>query len=86
MIKYHMNFYIAEVLMAFEYLHGKNIIYRDLKPENIIISMEGRGHIKICDFGFSKKLESRKDMKTYTKCGTPTFLAPEIVVGRGHSF
>ena len=42
--------------------------------------------IKIADFGFSKKLESRKDMKTYTKCGTPTFLSPEVVVGRGHSF
>lgn len=39
MIKYHMNFYIAEVLMALEYLHNKQIIYRDLKPENIIISM-----------------------------------------------
>ena len=79
-----MTFYIAEVIMALEYLHSKNIVYRDLKPENIIISIQGRGHIKLCDFGFAKRLN--KEHKTKTNCGTPTFIAPEILFGKGHSF
>ena len=82
-IKEHMTFYISDVILALEYLHSKNIVYRDLKPENIIISMSAHGHIKLCDFGFAKKIS--KDQKTKTNCGTPTFLAPEILFGKGHS-
>jgi len=72
------RFYAAEVLLAFEYLHARDIIYRDLKPENLLL--DSRGHIKIADFGFAKKIEYR----TYTLCGTPDYLAPEIILNKGH--
>jgi protein kinase A/protein kinase X len=73
-------FYICEIVLAFEYLHSLNIAYRDLKPENILIDKEG--HVKITDFGFAKHLND----KTYTLCGTPEYLAPEIIQNRGHHF
>ena len=72
------KFYAAEVLLAIEYLHKElDIIYRDLKPENILIGLEG--HIKLTDFGLSTKNELRK-----TYCGTPEYLAPEIIKGELH--
>jgi len=67
------KFYSAEVLLALEYLHSKNIIYRDLKPENILLTRSG--HIKLADFGFAKEVE----MNTYTLCGTPDYIAPEVI-------
>eukprot|EP00472_Partenskyella_glossopodia_P009196 CAMPEP_0197540818 /NCGR_PEP_ID=MMETSP1318-20131121/66814_1 /TAXON_ID=552666 /ORGANISM="Partenskyella glossopodia, Strain RCC365" /LENGTH=349 /DNA_ID=CAMNT_0043099921 /DNA_START=274 /DNA_END=1323 /DNA_ORIENTATION=+ len=79
------RFYAAEMVVALSYLHSKGIIYRDLKPENILISPEG--HLKLADFGFSKKLERTKvgDLKrTWTLCGTPEYLAPEIIHSVGH--
>jgi serine/threonine protein kinase len=57
-------------------MHDKNIVYRDLKPENLLIDKDG--HIKIADFGFAKKLV---DERTFTLCGTPEYLAPEIILG-----
>lgn len=51
------RFYIAQIVLAFEYLHKKNIIYRDLKPENLLI--DHNGHIKVTDFGFAKVVEDR---------------------------
>ena len=78
------RFYAAEVLMALNYLHSRDIIYRDLKPENLLIDAEG--HIKITDFGLSKQFfESQGNMKTYSMCGTPEYLAPEIVSKSGHT-
>jgi serine/threonine protein kinase len=53
-------------------------VYRDLKPENLLIDTEG--YLKVVDFGFAKVVEDR----TYTLCGTPEYLAPELVLGRGH--
>ena len=72
--------YIAQIVSIFEYLHSKNIIYRDLKPENILIHKSG--YLKLTDFGFAKKVVG----KTYTLCGTPEYLAPEIILNKGHGF
>jgi serine/threonine protein kinase len=81
-----MVFYGSEVIKSIEYLHSCNILYRDLKPENIILSMKERGHIRIVDFGFSKILKNSK-LRTTTNCGTPAYIAPEILrEGVGHSF
>ncbi len=57
------------------------MIYRDLKPENILF--DKYGHIKLTDFGLSKILD-KKNMKTYTICGTPEYLAPEILLNKGY--
>ena len=75
------KFYIIELILAIEFLHENNVIYRDLKPENILMNSEG--HIKISDFGLSKKLENQKD-KAYTLCGTLQYLAPEILKNKGY--
>ena len=72
------RFYIAQIISIFEYLHSKSIIYRDLKPENILIHKSG--YLKLTDFGFAKIVEGR----TYTLCGTPEYLAPEIILNKGH--
>ena len=76
-----VKFYIIELILAIEFLHENNVIYRDLKPENILMNFEG--HIKISDFGLSKKLENQKD-KAYTLCGTLQYLAPEILKNKGY--
>lgn len=73
------RFYAGSVVLAFEYMHSKNIIYRDLKPENLLI--DERGYLKVTDFGFAKDISGGR---TWTLCGTPDYLAPEIVAGKGH--
>lgn len=70
-------FYSSEILLALRYLHRHKIVYRDLKPENLLISESG--HVKLADFGFAKILESDR---TYTLCGTPEYLSPEIIKGQ----
>jgi len=81
--KYFTNdiakFYAAEVIVVFEYLHSKDIIYRDLKPENILL--DETGHIRLIDFGFAKHVTD----VTYTLCGTPDYLAPEIIQSKPYS-
>ncbi|CAG0897576.1 unnamed protein product [Cyprideis torosa] len=73
------HFYTVEIVSVLNYLHSLNIVYRDLKPENLLLDAEG--HLKITDFGFAKHLTDR----TYTLCGTPEYLAPEIVQSKGHN-
>jgi len=74
---YFNSFYGAQVALMFEYIHSKNVIYRDLKPENLLIADDG--YLKLTDFGFAKVVEGR----TYTLCGTPEYLAPEILLNKG---
>uniref|UniRef100_A0A6B2L9I5 Protein kinase domain-containing protein n=1 Tax=Arcella intermedia TaxID=1963864 RepID=A0A6B2L9I5_9EUKA len=72
-------FYTAEICLAMSYLHTLGIVYRDLKPENILLDM--KGHVKICDFGLSKEgLVTNERTKTF--CGTPEYLAPEVLEGK----
>jgi len=72
------KFYSSCVICAFDYMHQRDIIYRDLKPENLVLS--ANGYLKVTDFGFAKVVPN----KTFTLCGTPDYLAPEIVTGQGH--
>jgi len=72
------KFYAACVIEGFDYMHSMDIIYRDLKPENLVLDSDG--YLKITDFGFAKLCPD----KTYTLCGTPDYLCPEIVTGQGH--
>ena len=71
-------FYTACVCLILEHLHDRNIIYRDLKPENIMVDADG--FPKLIDFGTAKIVERR----TYTIVGTPHYMAPEIILGRGY--
>ena len=75
------RFYACEILLAIEFLHKQGIIYRDLKPENVILGADG--HVKLTDFGLSK-LCFKGSQKSYTFCGTPEYLAPEIIKQKGH--
>ncbi|KAF8661468.1 hypothetical protein AX16_001305 [Volvariella volvacea WC 439] len=73
------KFYAAEVALALNHLHKMDIIYRDLKPENILLNYDG--HIRIADFGFAKLCEN----STWTLCGTPDYLAPEIIAQKRYN-
>merc|ERR1719446_1112885 len=72
------KFYVAELVLALGYLHHHNIAYRDIKPENLLIDEEG--HLRLTDFGFAKVIRDR----TFTLCGTPEYLAPEIIQNIGY--
>ncbi|CAJ0552200.1 hypothetical protein HG530_008615 [Fusarium avenaceum] len=76
------RFYTAELLCALECLHGFSVIYRDLKPENILLDYQG--HIALCDFGLCK-LDMKDEDRTNTFCGTPEYLAPELLMGQGYN-
>ena len=68
-------------MLALEALHKQGIIYRDLKPENVLLEIDG--YIKITDFGLSKEGVSEEN-KAFTICGTPEYVAPEIILNKGH--
>jgi len=73
--------YGAEITSALEHLHSRKIVYRDLKPENVLLDSEG--HVRVTDFGLAKDNVGATD-KTKTFCGTPDYLAPEIIMDKGH--
>jgi serine/threonine protein kinase len=72
------QYYAACVTLMLEKLHSMNILYRDLKPENLLLN--GQGVLKMVDFGMAKKVTGR----TYTLCGTPEYMAPEVIHSVGH--
>jgi len=80
--------FAAMCVSAFEHIHSKKYCYRDLKPENLLLG--GDGYLKLADFGFAKKLPytdvntGKSEDRTFTLCGTPEYMAPEIVLSRGH--
>ena len=75
---YAARIYAAEIILVIEYLHENHVVHRDLKPENLLI--DKLGHLKLTDFGFAKNVTD----KTWTMCGTPEYIAPEIIRGKGH--
>ena len=94
-LKYNVDavkFYTAEIILVIQYLHsniyiyiynisiGKNIVYRDLKPDNVLVARDG--HIRLIDFGFAKMLPE-DNIRTHTTCGTPAYIAPEILQKTG---
>jgi serine/threonine protein kinase/CRP-like cAMP-binding protein len=73
------KFYSASVVLAYTQIHAHHVAYRDLKPENLVLN--GKGYAKIVDFGLAKVVRSGQ---TWTICGTPDYLAPEIITTEGH--
>ena len=78
----NVAFYGAQIVFMLEALHNKNIIYRDLKPENIL--MDDDGYLKMIDFGLCRVLDEQ-DKISCAFCGSPEFMAPEIIKGDGHN-
>ena len=77
------KFFTAEIALALEYIHSKKIVYRDLKPENILIDDEG--HVKLTDFGLAKEnIGSLNSANTF--CGSPAYIAPEMLGRDGVTF
>lgn len=79
----HARFYAMVVVDTLEYLHSEAFVFRDLKPENIML--DGWGYPMIVDFGFCKRLPKGRDDKTFTFCGTPNYVAPELILNVGHN-
>eukprot|EP01038_Epipyxis_sp_PR26KG_P004424 gene4424-6257_t len=84
-----VRFYLAEMILAIEFLHNHNIIHRDLKPENVLL--HGDGHIAITDFGLAKEIGNNSPNKegddSYsirTLCGTSEYMAPEMLTRNGY--
>ncbi|GAB9473061.1 Agc protein kinase [Globisporangium polare] len=76
------RFYAAELVVALEHLHSLGVVYRDLKPENILL--DEMGHIKLADFGLAKDEVTEIDSGATSLCGTPEYLAPEVLARKGH--
>lgn len=79
------QFYVGTMILCLEYLHGRSIVYRDLKPENIMVDVTGVMYM--IDMGTAKLLNKTKTVgRTYTIIGTPHYMAPEIIQGKGYSY
>jgi len=80
------KFLVAELILGMRYMHNKGIIFRDLKPENILV--DEFGHIRLADFGLAKQndnAQGKKDFKAQSFCGSPAYLAPEMIQKKGVS-
>jgi len=75
------QFYTGSLLLALESLHDRNIVFRDLKPENVML--DAQGYLKLIDFGIAKKLDALTS-RTFTTVGTPHYMAPEAMTGKGY--
>ena len=73
-----VRIFSSQILLPLEYLHALGIVHRDLKLENVLVAQDGA--LKLTDFGFAKKIKYR----SWTLCGTPEYLAPEIILEKGH--
>lgn len=78
------RFYSAELLLAIGHLHKRSIIYRDLKPENVLLDADG--HVKLGDFGLAKAGIRSPTEGATSMCGTPEYMAPEVLAQQGHGF
>ena len=78
------RFYSAELLLALGHLHKRGIIYRDLKPENVLLDADG--HVKLGDFGLAKAGIRQPCEGATSMCGTPEYMAPEVLAQQGHGF
>ena len=79
-----VKFYAAQIFLAIDYLHKNGYIYRDLKPENILL--DNKGYIKLTDFGLCKLVTNENINEKYTICGTLSYIAPEILMGKSYDY
>ena len=75
---------MASLILCIEYLHIRSVIYRDLKPENVMV--ESDGYLRLIDMGTAKQLKQTNGLRTFTIIGTPHYMAPEVMLGKGYSF
>ncbi|KRX03427.1 Protein kinase-like domain [Pseudocohnilembus persalinus] len=82
---YDSQFYVASMILILEYLHHQNVIFRDMKPENLMV--DEKGYLKLIDLGTAKILKGKHGMgnRTFTIIGTPHYMAPEIICGKGYN-
>lgn len=75
------KFLIAELVLGLRFLHRKGVLFRDLKPENLLLDSEG--HVRLADFGLAKQLNPQEDVRAQSFCGSPAYLAPEMLKKEG---
>jgi len=76
------QFYLGCMVRALQHCHQRGIVYRDLKAENLLV--DAQGYVKLADFGVAKKIPPKSGMTTYSLVGTPQFMAPEVILGKGY--